>query len=108
MKLQSRWWNGFDRDLYEKYKSYNPDFIICGHLHHAFMKKINNTTILNPGAVYQKKIEKQISCIPSISFINIDSNMIDIEFVSLLTKDQWCDEFMQFRSAKFQIYELCY
>ena len=32
-------------------KEYNADFIITGHTHEPFLKKIDNFYILNPGSV---------------------------------------------------------
>lgn len=65
--------------LYNKY-----DFVILGHTHHKMTKKINDTTILNPGSIGQQRDGKGCSFIVfntltcEYTFENVNYNISDL------------------------------
>lgn len=54
--------------------------ILCGHYHHPFHKKLNNTTFLNVGSLGRLKID-EAGYVPQIAIIDVENN--DIELIPI-------------------------
>jgi predicted phosphodiesterase len=81
--LRKRWWNGFAEDIYSAFGPYPPKHIFCGHLHHAWMQQVNDTLIVNPGAVYVRNQGIQSGVLPSIALTTIWAAGIETQIVPL-------------------------
>jgi putative phosphoesterase len=84
-KLEGRFYPDteiLDSSLYEQY-----DYVILGHTHHKMIRKVGNTTIINPGSLGQQRDGKGCSFLVLDTFSNTFEFQIVTYDISKLVDD---------------------
>lgn len=64
-----------DSEILEKANNPAIDFILVGHSHYSFVKKLTHSTIINPGSVGQNR---QKGGVASWAFVNLEEIKVEI------------------------------
>ncbi len=75
-----------EESLFLKLDTYNKDYILLGHTHRFFHKKLSNTTVINSGSIGQSRIKGGIAnyCILDITTGQIDHMSVDFDITQII------------------------
>ncbi|MDC1434451.1 YfcE family phosphodiesterase [Flavobacteriaceae bacterium] len=64
-----------DEDIFEKANQPEFDFVLVGHSHYPFIKRLSHSTIINPGSVGQNRKEGGVA---NWAFMDLETNSLEI------------------------------
>jgi putative phosphoesterase len=75
------YWNNFASDALSQFAE-KLDILVTGHLHIPFMQRINNTLIINPGAIVANGRAHHLR-VPTLTTLTMRNSVFEIEFFIL-------------------------
>lgn len=66
-----------DLEIFEKANHLEIDYVLVGHSHYPFIKKLSNSTIINPGSVGQNRLEGGVA-----SWVLMDLEEVKTKIIS--------------------------